>query len=51
VDGKVVEIAVDRVRTISKVRLGERIDKVDGSIAASIRHLITGMYGVLTISA
>jgi len=42
---KKAEIAVDQVRTISKERLGKRIDRLETSTAAQLRHLITEMYG------
>ena len=42
---KKAEIAPDQIRTISKQRLGKRIDRLDPSIAAQLRHLITEMYG------
>ena len=39
------EIAVDQIRTISKVRLGDRIDCLSEDEAAALRRLITEMYG------
>jgi mRNA interferase MazF len=42
---KKAEIAPDQIRTISKQRLGRRIDRLQPSIAAQLRHLITEMYG------
>jgi len=42
---KDAEIAVDQIRTISKKRLKEKIDKLSGSSAAQLRRLITDMYG------
>jgi len=42
---KKAEVAVDQIRTISKVRLGKRIDHLDVSAATRLRHLITEMYG------
>jgi mRNA interferase MazF len=39
------EIAVDQIRTISKERIGRRIDRLAPSLAAQLRHLITEMYG------
>lgn len=42
---KKAEIAPDQIRTISKQRLGKRIDRLAPSIAAQLRHLITEMYG------
>jgi mRNA interferase MazF len=42
---KKAEIAVDQIRTISKERLGKRIDRLEASTTAQLRHLITEMYG------
>lgn len=39
------EIAVDQIRTISKTRLGKRVDKLSDSEAATLRRIITEMYG------
>lgn len=39
------EVAVDQIRTISKSRLGRRIDKLSDQDAAALRRLITEMYG------
>ena len=39
------EIAVDQIRTISKTRLGRRIDKLSDQDAATLRRIITEMYG------
>ena len=43
--GRKAEIAVDQIRTISKVRLGRRIDSLDAPTASRLRRLITEMYG------
>lgn len=43
--GREAEIAVDQIRTISKDRLGKRIDRLDAAIAMQLRQLITEMYG------
>ena len=43
--GKPSEIAVDQIRTISKKRLKEEIDKLSDEKAAQLRRLITEMYG------
>jgi mRNA interferase MazF len=43
--GKSAEIAVDQIRTISKQRLKNRIDKLSNTKAAQLRKLITDMYG------
>ena len=39
------EIAVDQIRTLSKERLGKRLDALPGVKAAQLRRLITQMYG------
>lgn len=39
------EIAVDQIRTVSKTRLGRKIDKLSEQDAAALRRLITDMYG------
>ncbi len=39
------EIAVDQIRTISKQRLKNKIDKLSKDKAAQLRKLITDMYG------
>jgi len=43
--GRTAEIAVDQIRTISKERLGKRLDALDRLKAARVRRLITEMYG------
>lgn len=42
---KNAEIAVDQIRTISKQRLKNKIDKLSSDKAAQLRKLITDMYG------
>ncbi len=49
--GKPAEIAVDQIRTVAKARLGRRIGRLPPPIAAGVRHLITVMYGVLSVTA
>lgn len=44
--GKPSEIAVDQIRTVSKQRLREEIDKLDQAEAQKLRELIVEMYGV-----
>lgn len=51
VGGKRAEIAVDQIRTVSRERLGKRMGKVPDAVAAVIRHLVTLMYGVLSVSS
>jgi mRNA interferase MazF len=43
--GRPAEIAVDQIRTISRLRVGERIDQVDDAVAAQLRALLVEMYG------
>ena len=43
--GRDAEIAVDQIRTISKKRLLNRIDRLAPAVAAQLRRLITEMYG------
>ncbi len=42
---KSAEIAVDQIRTISKQRLKNKIDRLSDDKAAQLRKLITDMYG------
>ncbi|MGH7948547.1 MAG: type II toxin-antitoxin system PemK/MazF family toxin [Candidatus Binataceae bacterium] len=39
------EIAVDQIRTISKERLGRRLDELEPATAMQLRRLIIEMYG------
>lgn len=39
------EIAVDQIRTISRNRLGKRLDRLSAAHASQLRQLITEMYG------
>ncbi len=43
--GRKAEIAVDQIRTLSKERLGRRLDALGPAEAAQLRRLITEMYG------
>ena len=43
--GRKAEIAVDQIRTISKERLGRRLDELEPATAILLRRLITEMYG------
>jgi mRNA interferase MazF len=43
--GKPAEIAVDQIRTISKQRLKQKIDRLSAEDAAQLRKLISEMYG------
>ncbi len=51
IGGNPSEIAVDQIRPIAKARLGERIGVLDERVAASVRHVITEMYGVLSVTS
>ncbi len=44
-EGKKAEIAVDQIRTISKMRLIRQIDKLDSEDAQQLRTLIVELYG------
>ena len=50
VAGQESEIAIDQIRTITKARLGDWIAALDEPVAAAIRHIVTEMYGVLSVS-
>lgn len=43
--GRKAEIAVAQIRTLSKERLGRRLDELEPAKAAQLRRLITEMYG------
>jgi mRNA interferase MazF len=43
--GKLAEVAVDQIRTISKNRLRKKLDQLPPTQAAQLRRLITQMYG------
>ncbi|HUI70169.1 MAG TPA: type II toxin-antitoxin system PemK/MazF family toxin [Spirochaetia bacterium] len=45
------EIAVDQIRAVAKARLGDRVGTLGPDVAASVRHVITEMYGVLSVSS
>ncbi len=44
-NNKLTEIAVDQIRTISKLRLIKKYDRLDGDNAQQLRITITEMYG------
>ena len=44
-EGKSAEIAVDQIRTISKIRLKKKIGSLSSSDANELRRLISEMYG------
>ena len=39
------EIAVDQIRTVSKSRIGDKLDELSEKEAAALRRLIVEMYG------
>ena len=43
--GKNAEIAIDQIRTLSKIRLIKRLDKISTNQALIVRQIITEMYG------
>ncbi|MBI3769714.1 MAG: type II toxin-antitoxin system PemK/MazF family toxin [Deltaproteobacteria bacterium] len=43
--GRPAEVAVDQIRTVSKVRLGDKIGSLGKDDAAALRRVITEMYG------
>ena len=49
VAGKDAEIAIDQIRTMDKSRLKDRICSITPLKAEEVRHVITQMYGVLSI--
>ncbi len=44
-EGRPAEIAVDQIRTVSKIRLGARIGSLSDDEASTLRRLITEMFG------
>ncbi len=45
------EVACDQVRTVSRSRLSEHMGRIDEEAAAAVRHVITEMYGALSVRA
>lgn len=43
--GRAAEVAVDQIRSVSKVRLGDKIGALKQNDAAALRRLISEMYG------
>ena len=43
--GQDAEIAVDRIRTISRQRLRQQLDRLTAEDAAHLRRIVTDMYG------
>jgi len=50
IGGQASEIAIDQIRTIDKSRIGKKIDQLDENAASAIRHVVTVMYGVLSVA-
>ena len=50
VHGTPSEIAVDQIRAIAKSRMGRRVGKLEPAVAATVRHVITEMYGLLSVT-
>ena len=44
-EGRPAEVAVDQIRSVSKTRLGEKIGSLNVNEAATLRRVITEMYG------
>ncbi len=51
VGGREAEVAVDQIRSLDKARLGGSLGKLRESVAAELRHVITQMYGVLSVES
>lgn len=49
--GRPAEVAVDQIRTVSCQRIGRRIGMLKPAVAAAVRHVITVMYGMLSVYA
>jgi mRNA interferase MazF len=45
-EGKPSEIAVDQIRTVSKLRLKRKVDQLKEADAEQLRQLIVEMYGL-----
>ncbi len=45
-DGRQAEVAVDQIRTVSKFRLGPRIDRLPDEAIARLRGVVVEMYAV-----
>ena len=44
-DGRPADVAVDQIRSVSKTRVGEKLGRLSATEAASVRRVITEMYG------
>jgi mRNA interferase MazF len=49
--GRPAEIAVDQIRTVSRRRIGDALGTLSSAEAASVRHVITEMYGALAVDS
>jgi len=43
--GRPADVAMDQIRTVSKIRLGDKIGSLSKDEAAALRRVITEMYG------
>ena len=43
--GRPAEVAVDQIRTVSKARIGDKLGSLGKDEAATLRRVITEMYG------
>ncbi len=43
--GRPAEVAVDQIRTVSRIRLGDKLGSLSKDEAATLRRVITEMYG------
>ncbi len=43
--GRPAEVAVDQIRTVSQARMGEKLGSLNANEAATLRRVITEMYG------
>ena len=43
--GRDAEVAVDQIRTVSKQRLRQQVDRLSTDAAARLRRIVTHMYG------
>ncbi|HEY2775747.1 MAG TPA: type II toxin-antitoxin system PemK/MazF family toxin [Candidatus Binatia bacterium] len=44
-EGRPADVAVDQIRAVSKSRIGDRIGKLSADEAATLRRVLTEMYG------
>jgi mRNA interferase MazF len=48
--GKPMEIAIDRIRTVARARLRDELGSIEDHTAATVRHVITEVYGLLSVT-